>query len=518
MCFDSRSFLLTTATIGIFSLLILEAHGHFHFMDNEVVEGPTFDCGANEITVRLRTQRPFRGNLYVRDHFMSPKCRGNFTDNNDLVVNLTVSIGDCDMKTIRKSDRYGMNASMTVVVSFHPFFETRYDQAFAVNCFYKNDPINVSWDIAVNDKRQQDPIDSLSQVRENRCFYSIRADTFDGAVVRFAEVGGSVVHRWECEDPSMGILVRNCYATTEQGLAEEVIDERGCPTSPLFNQLTYQKNLNVAFVTTEVFKFPDIETIGFNCNIFPCNKLQNECLGVTPPNCPTVQKKEFKPDSIVQENVDPTMIIIPRTTIRPWDDDRFTSASHRFPLPGRRQKDFVHHQDPQALNSERITVSQQRSEIKPFSAYESQHPQSTTEQVLLLKPRKSNNPEVRSFFSPIPNERIRSRRAEMQNVQTNISVAEPDAVVTSNPRKRHVPVETTSIGSADSVYCLNRKDSIVAVVILLLLSAISLSMSTYVVYDICSSRHRRLKAQINRNSDPFDAGCTIKAFNSTRNY
>ena len=65
------------------------------------------------------------------------------------------------------------------------------------------------------------------------------------------------------------------------GLRQQVVDERGCPTSLFFDELTYHPSLTSAFVPIEVFKFPDVANIRFECNISFCDIRLDECIGVT---------------------------------------------------------------------------------------------------------------------------------------------------------------------------------------------------------------------------------------------
>ncbi|GMT37119.1 hypothetical protein PFISCL1PPCAC_28417, partial [Pristionchus fissidentatus] len=43
----------------------------------------------------------------------------------------------CGMKSLRSVDPRGMYYGITVVVSFHPLFITKVDQAFHVKCFFE---------------------------------------------------------------------------------------------------------------------------------------------------------------------------------------------------------------------------------------------------------------------------------------------------------------------------------------------------------------------------------------------
>ena len=52
---------------------------------------------------------------------------------------------------------------MIVVVSFHPLFETRQDESFAVQCVFNNEPVAVRSALEVADSLAQ-PMRPFSQV------------------------------------------------------------------------------------------------------------------------------------------------------------------------------------------------------------------------------------------------------------------------------------------------------------------------------------------------------------------
>lgn len=93
---------------------------------------------------------------------------------------------------------------MDVVVSVHPVFETRNDQAYAVGCFYKSEELKVDSSLKFNNDKQFTPTEVfINGVVENRCDYSIRVESVSGPLVHYSEIGQPVVHRWACEDSKL---------------------------------------------------------------------------------------------------------------------------------------------------------------------------------------------------------------------------------------------------------------------------------------------------------------------------
>ena len=80
------------------------------------------------------------------------------------------------------------------------------------------------------------------------CTYTIRKDEIDGAVLRYARVGEQVVHRWECQSDSYGMLVHSCFVEDGQGQRMDVVDARGCHVDEyIFNDPTYIEALTMAY-------------------------------------------------------------------------------------------------------------------------------------------------------------------------------------------------------------------------------------------------------------------------------
>jgi hypothetical protein len=89
------------------------------------------------------------------------------------------------------------------------------------------------------------------------------------------------------------------------------VSNYSCPVlSPLvMGQLTYDNSLQMAFVPANAFSFPDRSLLNFRCQIQVCNKVEGECMGVAPPNCPTMSPNDYSPNSQINANVDPTQVV-----------------------------------------------------------------------------------------------------------------------------------------------------------------------------------------------------------------
>uniref|UniRef100_A0A8L8KSH4 ZP domain-containing protein n=1 Tax=Heligmosomoides polygyrus TaxID=6339 RepID=A0A8L8KSH4_HELPZ len=250
--------------------------------ENEVVGTPDVQCTEDAITFSIRTNAPFRGNIYVKGHYGMDLCRQEYYGNDFPGATFVVRIGDCGMRRIRQLQPHGMNYVLTFTTNFHPHFMTKVDRAYNVRCFYAYIDKTVNTDMEVSNL----PSESLEQqaMLMPECEYSIREGTPDGPRVRTSIIGASLVHRWDCRtNTRYGMLVRNCNAIDTTGLSIPIIDERGCPESlPVqLRPIVYDPSLSSAYMVVEAFVFPDRSNVQFQCQVQICDRRDNECLGVT---------------------------------------------------------------------------------------------------------------------------------------------------------------------------------------------------------------------------------------------
>ncbi|VDL69697.1 unnamed protein product [Nippostrongylus brasiliensis] len=278
--------------------------------ENEVINTPDVQCTEDAITFSIRTIGPFRGNIYVKGHYGIDLCRQEYYGNDFPGATFVVRIGDCGMRRIRQLQPHGMNYVLTFVTNFHPHFMTKVDRAYNVRCFYAYIDKTVNTDMEVSNL----PSESLEQqaMLMPECEYSIREATPDGPRVRTSIIGTNLVHRWDCRANSRyGMLVRNCNAIDSTGLSIPIIDERGCPEAlPVqLRPIVYDPSLSSAYMIVEAFVFPDRSNVQFQCQVQICDRRDNECLGVTPPNCPIMNRAEFMPNSVVDLTANPTQVL-----------------------------------------------------------------------------------------------------------------------------------------------------------------------------------------------------------------
>nr|CAD2168176.1 unnamed protein product [Meloidogyne enterolobii] len=255
-------------------------------IDNEVVEAPLIHCTDRGVEFSIKTKNTFRGNIYVQGQFGLTECRREFYNNDAPQAGIEVRLNDCGM--IRERRPHGMSYSIVLIVNFHPRFVTRVDRAFKILCSYQHTERPVGTDLEVGTVPTEPLLSDAILVPD--CEYSMRLGDPNGPIAtNTVRVGELIFHRWECQDsPIYGMLVKNCRVFDGGNENVTLIDERGCPTKTgvIQSPPIYSDALNIAYAPIFAFHFPDRTQMNFRCQIQSCNKMDNECNGLTPPNCP----------------------------------------------------------------------------------------------------------------------------------------------------------------------------------------------------------------------------------------
>uniref|UniRef100_A0A914UKK0 Uncharacterized protein n=1 Tax=Plectus sambesii TaxID=2011161 RepID=A0A914UKK0_9BILA len=250
---------------------------------------PEIICGSDRVGVRASTKRPFEGYVFVKDHFHQPGCRlGAEAFGDPQSIHLSIPFGECDVKRYRSLNPRGIYVETTIIFMFHTSFMTKVDQAVKVQCFYMEadktveTPLEVSM-LTTGFQQKTYPMPT--------CFYSLRLGAPDGPVVKYATIGESVYHRWECVESeasydTFGMVVHSCFVDDGTGDHVELLDGNGCGLDVhLMGTPDYEANLRVATREYHVFKYADKPVTQFQCQITVCIKYDGGCEGITPPSC-----------------------------------------------------------------------------------------------------------------------------------------------------------------------------------------------------------------------------------------
>ncbi|CAB3408260.1 unnamed protein product [Caenorhabditis bovis] len=266
-------------------------------IDNEIIGQPDIECLEDEIRIFVKTRKIFAGRIYAKGRSDHEECyKDDFAKERTTKPHFDIQFGACGMKSLRSVDPRGMYYGITVVISFHPLFITKVDQAFHVKCFFEEASKGLTAELGVS----MIPTTEL-EARHGipGCSYTIHSSSIDeidagkpaGSTVQFARVGDKVLHQWHCNDHMFGVLINNCYVTDGFGKKSDVIDERGCPIDPiLITGIRYSADLQRAYAESSVFKFADKPGVWFFCQVKMCMKKHGMCDGITPPSCGSVSK------------------------------------------------------------------------------------------------------------------------------------------------------------------------------------------------------------------------------------
>uniref|UniRef100_A0A0N5AWP3 ZP domain-containing protein n=1 Tax=Syphacia muris TaxID=451379 RepID=A0A0N5AWP3_9BILA len=248
------------------------------------------------ISLTFQTKKPFTGRIYVRGLADNNRCSRSFSKNtNKNKFSMVIQTGDCPVKRRRfTGTAKGIMFSLTIVISFHGTFVTKYDKAYRCMCLFHNIK-HLSSQI---DMKSLNAADLIDVVRTPRCTYTIRRDNSSGPQVVYGIVGEKIYHVWECDNPNYGFLVHSCFVNdTTTTTRFDLIDIDGCAIDPIIQpDVEYLTNSSRAVVKTFGYKFSDTSVLNYHCVLELCKKSTGECDGLTPPQCQK-QRRSIRSDS-----------------------------------------------------------------------------------------------------------------------------------------------------------------------------------------------------------------------------
>jgi len=168
-----------------------------------------------------------------------------------------------------------------------------------------------------------------------QCAYTIHRDSQNGPIVRYASVGDQIFHVWDCPSDVYAMMIHDCFILDGQGTEYQVIDAHGCPTDEyLMPELTYSTDLTRTFTEVRVFNFPDRTSVYFNCQIKLCSKKSDDCIGLSPPQCPKRHENILEAELTNEHLLMTTMTTTPSSTRATSNPVRFrSSTASLLPLP-----------------------------------------------------------------------------------------------------------------------------------------------------------------------------------------
>uniref|UniRef100_A0A158Q7Y6 ZP domain-containing protein n=1 Tax=Elaeophora elaphi TaxID=1147741 RepID=A0A158Q7Y6_9BILA len=231
-------------------------------IENSIIDEPTVECGLDGITIDVVIRNSFFGRLYVQGESDDPNCvtshygeeqqlyASERSSDSDQRLRFSLKFGECNMRRQRTLNPRGVAYTFTLIVSFHPIFETEVDRAFRVRCFFTE---------------------------------SVKAleATLDVSIIFVL-----IFEMYQMAGTGDGMLIHSCYVDDGQGKHVPVVDNKGCVMDPLLlSDIEYDNQAITAYAETRVFKYSDKIQLYFTCTIQLCVKNDGGCDNVTPPVC-----------------------------------------------------------------------------------------------------------------------------------------------------------------------------------------------------------------------------------------
>ena len=135
---------------------------------------------------------------------------------------------------------------MTVLVMFHPKFQTRNDKAYHIECVYLEISQKVTNRLDISILPSTELNIGLSQAMAEaslpKCRYEVLNSDENGHVISFATIGQEVYHRWVCQStipealkavgdsaqpPLYCLTVHSCEVDDGQGNMQKLLDANG---------------------------------------------------------------------------------------------------------------------------------------------------------------------------------------------------------------------------------------------------------------------------------------------------
>ncbi|EFO27042.1 hypothetical protein LOAG_01440 [Loa loa] len=249
--------------------------------------GAEINCHSDSVEIIVSTVNPFYGHLYVPGQFHHSECAGIARNSSSKEIRLSLDLTSCNIQKQMKQNLMGTLFETSVVLKFHPLYNTKADKVFKVQCFYPEKAPKlprkyVDNQVAISDKNEYQMPCSYKMVSNSK--------SNDKCKLEDVRVGDQIIHSWECDkdsfDTYQSMLVHSCVIIDlSSGVNSTVIDSSGCALdSSVINLPEYLDPLS-AFAIGKAVKFPDGSMIKMQCHLRFCDRLLGECDTILPPRC-----------------------------------------------------------------------------------------------------------------------------------------------------------------------------------------------------------------------------------------
>ncbi|XP_067143544.1 cuticlin-1-like [Centruroides vittatus] len=231
----------------------------------------SLSCGYDSMTLTVQSREPFRGQIYVKDHYRSPRCRATGDGNKVISLKLFYHPSVCGVVNTKNG-----TFATKVIIQRHPRIVLGDDESYKVLCTFPEvfrEKTIVSNVIEV--KGNHNGILPASKFNEKSLSPGVKLRITDltGNDITHANIGQELILTVDMDDEKLfGIFAADLVASSSSGShALVLVNSAGCVVEPaVFGQLTKisgSKDLQGRF---KAFKFPNDSIVNFKVTIKYC--------------------------------------------------------------------------------------------------------------------------------------------------------------------------------------------------------------------------------------------------------
>ncbi|KRZ96307.1 Cuticlin-1 [Trichinella sp. T8] len=240
-------------------------------------------CENGQMKIQIKNGNPFTGRIFVKGEQSNPDCSWDYKDYSAKSIDLAVDLKTCGAVTKRSTNPEGVFFAVTLIMMKHPVLFQIGDHAWRLQCHL------CTKDLTLDQQLEVEPLTTAGtlekEVKEKPdCMYTIRRDTVNGPLLRWARLGSRIVHRWECESSEVdgksayAMRVHSCYLKGSENKKVLMIDADGCPTKDSFlKNISYDKDRMLVSAESSVVSLPDTESVQYECQVSVCIRGESDC-------------------------------------------------------------------------------------------------------------------------------------------------------------------------------------------------------------------------------------------------
>ncbi|KRY79641.1 Cuticlin-1, partial [Trichinella pseudospiralis] len=240
-------------------------------------------CENGQMKIQIKNGNPFTGRIFVKGEQSNPDCSWDYRDYSAKSIDLNVDLKTCGAVTKRSTNPEGVFFAVTLIMMKHPILFQIGDHAWRLQCHL------CTKDLTLDQQLEVEPLTTAGtlekEVKEKPdCMYTIRRDTVNGPLLRWARLGSRIVHRWECESSEVegksayAMRVHSCYLKGSENKKVLMIDADGCPTKDSFlKNISYDKDRMLVSAESSVVSLPDTESVQYECQVSVCIRGESDC-------------------------------------------------------------------------------------------------------------------------------------------------------------------------------------------------------------------------------------------------